>query len=380
VPPSTATGWARRAKQALALAAAVPVSLIWRRQSDACFRDDVVVDTGPESFVAKLVLRLAALDWLLLGYLLTLLYAVAYGGGPRRGMAIIGLLLDLVVFAGALALVRRNRRAPSNLYALVYRFAVLVALLGSFLELQWILPTASGPAVDAVLYNFDLRVFGIEPAQALERYATSRTTEWFAFFYYGYFIIVAAHVFPALFLGKDQRFMTSFGFGFVWLYCVGHIAYTVMPAYGPYAHLTFRHPLEGDLWWPLVKRTVASVDGSARTDVFPSLHTAGPTFLALYSFRRRSVAPFKYTWPALAFSASQIIVATMFLRWHYLVDICAGLLLACSGIVAGSVACWWDDARVAAGGSFAWPELALRARQRTASIRASRFSSDAGLS
>jgi hypothetical protein len=307
-------------------------------------------------------MRLAAHDWLLIGYLLTLLYEVLFGGGPRRGPAAAGLALDLAMFVGVLALVRRDDPPRSRLYALIYRLGVLFALLGSFLELQWILPAASGTAMDASLYAFDLRVFGFEPAEALERYATPRTTEWFAFFYYGYFVIVAVHVLPALFLGKEQRFLTTFGFGFLWLYCVGHVSYTVVPAYGPYAHLAFHRPLEGALWWPLVERTVASVDGSARTDVFPSLHTAGPTFLALYAFRWRSVAPFKFTWPVLAFSATQIIFATMFLRWHYLVDICAGLVLACSGIVAGNIASRWDEARVAVGGHLAWPELAPSTR------------------
>ena len=89
-----------------------------------------------------------------------------------------------------------------------------------------------------------------------------------------------------------------------------------------------QHALDGRIWWPLVKRTVASVDGGARTDVFPSLHTAGPSFLTVYSFRHRRSAPFRYTWPPLAFSATQIIVATMFLRWHYLIDIVAGMTLA----------------------------------------------------
>jgi hypothetical protein len=265
--------------------------------------------------------------------------------------------LDLAVFCGVLLLVRRERPKQHVVHALLYRVGVLVALLGSFFELQWILPAASGPPVDAALHAFDLRVFGVEPAQAWERFVRPETTEWFSFFYYGYFLLVAVHVLPALFLGRNERFLITFGFGFLWLYCVGHVVYTIVPAYGPYAHLSFHRPLEGGLWWPLVKRTVASVDGSARTDVFPSLHTAGPAFLAMYSFRARRFAPFKYTWFPLALAATQIIIATMFLRWHYLIDICAGLVVAASGIAAGNVALWWDEARVAAGGHHAWPKL-----------------------
>ena len=66
----------------------------------------------------------------------------------------------------------------------------------------------------------------------------------------------------------------------------------------------------------------------AQKDIFPSLHTGAPTFLTVFSFLHRDRAPFKYTWPILAFIVSQIIIATMFLRWHYLIDIIAGLTLA----------------------------------------------------
>jgi hypothetical protein len=73
--------------------------------------------------------------------------------------------------------------------------------------------------------------------------------------------------------------------------------------------------------------------------------------------KNRATVRFRYTWLPMAFAASQIMIATMFLRWHYLIDICAGLLLATSGIFMGRVALAWDEARVAAGGMRAWPPL-----------------------
>ncbi|HEX3594862.1 MAG TPA: phosphatase PAP2 family protein, partial [Polyangiaceae bacterium] len=60
----------------------------------------------------------------------------------------------------------------------------------------------------------------------------------------------------------------------------------------------------------------------------PSLHTAAPTFLALFAFHRRAELPYKYTWPVVTFFAANIIIATMFLRWHYVIDVIAGLCLA----------------------------------------------------
>ena len=85
--------------------------------------------------------------------------------------------------------------------------------------------------------------------------------------------------------------------------------------------------------------------GGAQKDIFPSLHTAAPTYFALYSFRHRAAAPFKYTWLFVAFCASQIILATMFLRWHYLVDIFAGITLACIATYGGEALVKLDERR-----------------------------------
>jgi hypothetical protein len=43
--------------------------------------------------------------------------------------------------------------------------------------------------------------------------------------------------------------------------------------------------------------------------------------------------------------ATQIIVATMFLRWHYLVDIVAGLTLAFTVQLVGQYVADWERAK-----------------------------------
>lgn len=319
----------------------------------------------------RLFVTLAAQDWLLLLYLGLLLAKTVAGHGPRRQIALEWVTLDMAVWASVLVVARsRLLREGSLVSTILYRAGIGFPVLASFLQLQWILPTASdGAAVDARLYAFDLRVFGVEPAEAWDRFVTPSVTEWFAFFYYGYFFLIALHVLPMLMLAKSSKLLARFSFGFIWLYCVGHALYTFVPAYGPYAYLApkLHHVLAGPTWWPIVKRTVESVDGGARTDVFPSLHTGLPTFLSLFSFQHRKRLPFRYTWLPLTLFTTQIIGATMFLRWHYLVDICAGILLAISGVLASDLALRWDAARERHGGRPVWPPY--RAHHPTASTR-----------
>jgi hypothetical protein len=47
----------------------------------------------------------------------------------------------------------------------------------------------------------------------------------------------------------------------------------------------------------------------------------------------------------MAFVATQIIIATMFLRWHYLVDIVAGLTLAIAASFIGQHVSDWERAK-----------------------------------
>jgi PAP2 superfamily protein len=290
-----------------------------------------------------IVRRLAVQDWVLLLYFVALFVIVVRGEGPLRPFALGWVTFDLVALVTTLVLYRGQLIRPS-LGSVIYRVAVLGTLLGSFFQLEVILPTASSRIVDAQIYAFDMRVFHVEPAVAWDRFVTPRTTEWFAFFYWSYFFILALFVIPFTFFARNKKVLSEFSLGIVTVFCVAHLLYMAVPAYGPWRAFAgeFAHPLEGNLWWPLVKETVDSA--GARKDVFPSLHTAAPTFLALFAFRNRRHLP-RFTWLAVGFFASQIVLATMFLRWHYLIDIVAGLTLASSAILLTARLRSWEAAR-----------------------------------
>jgi membrane-associated phospholipid phosphatase len=60
----------------------------------------------------------------------------------------------------------------------------------------------------------------------------------------------------------------------------------------------------------------------------------------------------------VGFLATQIIVATMFLRWHYLIDVVAGLVLAIAAtLLAERIADWERLRRERLGVQPAWMPL-----------------------
>jgi membrane-associated phospholipid phosphatase len=152
-------------------------------------------------------------------------------------------------------------------------------------------------------------------------------------------------VLPLIFVVKDRRILGEFSFGLMFVFCVGHTTYMLVPGYGPIRAIAdeFQHRLPSGLWLNVVMDTVA--EGGALKDIFPSLHTAAPTFIALFSFRHRALPPYRYTWVLVLFFAVNIIVATMFLRWHWIVDVVAGLAVAVTAQALGVIVTRFELAR-----------------------------------
>jgi hypothetical protein len=317
-----------------------------------------MVRAGLSAF-GSLAGNLASQDWLIVGFLAIELIALTFAHGAERTACLAKASIDLSVFFAVLILIRGPvLRWGTWGSSLLYRLAIVGVVLGSYLQLRDVLPVVSPWADDAEIYAFDLRVFGNEPAIWLDRFVTPASTEWFAFFYFLYFLILAAHVVPMLFLLDNGPVIGRFAVGLLLVFLSAHLLYMAVPGWGPYHYLSneFHHELRGGVFWRWVREAVEA--GGAQKDIFPSLHTAGPTFVAIFSFRHRKLVPFKYTWPLMAFFATQIIIATMFLRWHYLVDVIAGLALATGAAVAGHRIADWEGAkRARLGLQPAWTPL-----------------------
>ncbi len=280
--------------------------------------------------------RWAVLDGVLAVYYAFFVLAVLVGSGPGRDAVLPPVVLNLVVFVFVAALHRSPWGARFVLAkGAVYRTVLFATFLTSYLELQFVLPAVTSRIVDAQVYAVDLALFGFEPALAWDRYITPERVEWFAFFYYLHFLVLASHVLPMLVFGGRGQLCTRFTLGILLVFCIGHATYLAVPGYGPFWYFRgqFRHePLEGGTFWDLVRTAVAA--GGAGKDIFPSLHTAGPSFVAIFAFLHRSRRPFCWTWVPLAIIAANIIGATLFLRWHYIVDVVAGLVLASASALA----------------------------------------------
>ncbi len=297
----------------------------------------------------------SACDWLVLIYLTNLnLTAFLAHNDPARTQSLTELGGLLGFFLVALVMARGLKVPIWGAFA--HRTSLICAGSGSYLAFHQFLPLVNPNAYDLQLYQLDLALFGIEPAIYFDRFVSPATSEWFAFFYFGYFILLSAFVFPLLFVAKDEKLLTHFTLNVLIVVCVGQTIYLLVPGFGPAVAFPelFQNKLEGGTWWNLVLYTVTN--GGAHKDIFPSLHTALPLGVWLFTFSRRKDIPYRYLWPPLGFIVINIIIATMFLRWHYVLDVVAGVLLALAAhFIARRVAEWEPRRRTALGLGPTWP-------------------------
>jgi len=317
----------------------------------------------PSSFGRFDLRELAPQDWLVLAYLLGLTIAVVLApesAARRASLPWVTVLSGVAV--GAIWLVRSRTLVHPILAPLIYRIGVYGTVQASYFALRHVIPAITSRRLDLDLYHLDVALFGIEPALSIERWTTPGVVEYFAFFYYSYFFLLGTHVVPMLLAGRDERRLGEMGLGMLLIVCLAHTIYVLVPAYGPYSGIAslFHSPLVPGFWLTRVDAAVAAA--GAQLDVFPSLHTALPTFLALYSIRHRRALPFRYTWPITAFIAANIVASTMVLRWHYLIDVLAGLVLATSALVAARALVARElGRRHLFGATQSWPLFAWRA-------------------
>lgn len=314
---------------------------------------------GAGALVRAAVRNAAVYEWLVTVYAAWLfVLAVFFSRGPTHDRCVAWTTTLLVVQLTTVFGVRSGLLGSGITRGLATRLVSYGVIQYSYFGLRDLLPATVPWSFDEALFRLDLRLFGVEPSLLWDRLVTPTTTEWFAFFYFSYFVIVGIHLFPILFGVRDNRFLAEFAMGFLTIFCVGQSFYFLVPAWGPVKHLAaeYQNALPHGRYMDLVLSAVEA--GGAQKDVFPSLHTAAPTFLALFSFRHRDKLPFKYTWPVVAFFAANIVIATMFLRWHYLIDIVAGLLLAGSAVFIGARVSRWETARrERLGLGRVWPTL-----------------------
>jgi len=212
-----------------------------------------------------------------------------------------------------------------NWYALPY-------VASCYKEMALFIPVVRSSDADQWLADLDFRIWGAHPSVWLERVHTPVLTE---FLQIVYTLFVPAVLYIALVLWRRRRiadfqyyaFLIAMGF------LVSYLGYILVPARGP--RFLLKHlqhfPLQGLWLFQTMQNTLDRLE-SAHYDCFPSGHTE-LTILAWWGSRMVSRRLSKVY---LAYTPC-IIFATVYLRYHYTVDLLAGAATAGILILAAPV-------------------------------------------
>jgi hypothetical protein len=233
----------------------------------------------------------------------------------------------LLLYAGMLVLmvvaVVWCRRAETPLRWRV-RLSLPLALMNvAYFSLGSVVPAFHPGKEDALLQSLDTHLIGGNASLWMEQYSHPLLTDVFSACYLVYFpclLLGCVHYFRGD-LPTFRRFVT----GLFTVYGVGFAGYTVLPALGPYLDSTLASQFHGPLAGSWITRFSADLvlNGSNRVDVFPSLHCAATLFILCFD---RVHAPQRFRFWLLPVIG--LWIATVYLRYHYVVDVLAGFALA----------------------------------------------------
>jgi len=259
-----------------------------------------------------------AVDKLVLAYFafMAVMLLAWWGSVPHAGW-----LLLWHVAGSALLVYQIKRPNPTTWFFRNWYPVIYVA--SCYKEMADFLPLARHVIYDQELADLDQRIWGLQPGVWLARIQSPAFTE---FLQWIYTFFVPAVLFVAFLLWRRGHFAEFQYYAFLIAlgYLVSYLGYVLVPARGPRFLLKdFDHlPLHGLWLFQGMQSTLDKLE-SVAYDAFPSGHTE-LTILAWWS----SQAVSKRWFGAYFAYTLSIIFATVYLRYHYTVDVFAGALVA----------------------------------------------------
>ncbi len=236
-----------------------------------------------------------------------------------------------LTFLSYFLLVLLDTRWPFKLFELLRRWAPYAGILPVFQSLGYITHHIR-PDLDSYLISIDRSIFGVHPTVWLEGITHPLMVDLLALAYSSYYFLPIA---LALVLHFDQKhhelehLFLAVTIGFF----LSYVGYLLVPAIGPRFTLVGSQagPVKGWLWANQILDVLNAGEFNKR-DCFPSGHT-GITLIVLYYAHAHHKRLFTFLLPV----GVLLILATVFLRLHYVVDVMAGFVLAALAVLIAEI-------------------------------------------
>ena len=198
--------------------------------------------------------------------------------------------------------------------------------------------------IDLSLMAWDEYLLGFQPAIYLEQYISPGLTD-FMYSSYSAFLIYILVFSMYLYIKKENTVFRETLVSVILTFYIGYIGYVFFPAVGP--KFTMSHIFETSLMGSEITDRLSflmnyEISEYTRRDCFPSLHNGIIFLILLFTFKQSKI----YALFFLPFAIS-LFISTLYLRYHYFVDMIAGFVLAAIVFFFGPrLNIWWEEKRV----------------------------------
>jgi membrane-associated phospholipid phosphatase len=231
-----------------------------------------------------------------------------------------------------------SQRTGSKVLRWVHDWSAFVLVLFTYKQLYFIIgPIHHYKDYDSLLISLDRLVFRVNPTQWIARFSNPLLTELLQIAYSLFYVLFIA-VGLELYRQKDHSNFNYFRFTVVYGFFISYLAYFALPAVGPRFTLHDFSRIDPELpglllakslrWFvnyfesiqPGMPNSVAIAN--AQRDVFPSGHTMLTLMTIVFAYQYRLKIRNYVLWVGI-----MLIIATVYMRYHYAVDLLAGAIL-----------------------------------------------------
>ena len=206
----------------------------------------------------------------------------------------------------------------------VHAFLPVFIIPVVFDSLGDLIPSIWPRYLDDILIHIDRALFGLNPTVWMERFIHPMLTNFLQLAYISYYFIPIS-LGIVLAARKKQNNFDEAIFGIVLCFYLSYIGYLLFPAIGP--RFTLGHlQTTGFQASPMalaIQNTLNRLENT-KTDAFPSGHTAVALMTLYYAWKSREKVLFWTLLPVV----SSLVISTVYLRYHYVIDVIAGVLLS----------------------------------------------------
>ncbi len=280
--------------------------------------------------------------------LLSIINIIFYKDVPQWKLFV---LLNLLIIFFSFALAWTEDRWNNSLTRITHYWYIAPLILFTFKEIHFMIQPIRKEDFDYLFIEIDRWIFGTDPTHFIYGIATPVLTEILQIVY-GLFYLLP--IILALRLLRDKRFLAIdyAVFAVVYGFYLSYLGYFALPGVGPRFTLHDFSMIDTELpglFLTKYLRELTNIGESIPTgtanpvnvvqrDIFPSGHTMITLIVMYLSVKFRSRIKY-FLLPV----GTLLIISTVYLRYHYVIDLVGGFLFAVFSLWSGKfIFNWWQ--------------------------------------